>query len=403
MDVATFESLSAPTGIGADTLAAAVAGYGTEDDFALGARLRRSAPAELVAAALTQAHLRLRARTKFGDDADRMFFTRDGYEQATRRSVADHRAQRIVTTLGSEAHVLDLCCGIGADLTAMARAGATVDGVEVDPLTAAVARANTAVLGLADHSTVRTADAIAANRSGYAAVTCDPARRTSRGRVFDPDAYAPPWNFVLDLLKGTACVKVAPGIPHERVPRNVEAEWVSDDGEVKEAALWSGGLTDETTRRRATLLPTGATMTDSDDPGPEAVGVSVPGRYLYEPDGAVIRAGLVTAVAAAIGGWLIDSQIAYVSADRPVPTPFARRFEVVETLPYDVAALRRYVREHRIGTITVKKRGVGIEPERLRRQLRPSGPHEATFVVTRVAEKATVLVVHPTPGDNRGT
>src|SRR5690625_1299561 len=152
MDVATFESLSAPTGVGADTLAAAVARYATEDDFALGTRLRRNAPAELVAAALTQARLRHRAREKFGEDADRMFFTVDGYEQATRRSVADHRAQRIVTTLGSDAHVLDLCCGIGSDLIALARAGATVDGVEADPLTAAVARANTEALDLADRS-----------------------------------------------------------------------------------------------------------------------------------------------------------------------------------------------------------------------------------------------------------
>src|SRR5690606_10226122 len=163
----------------------------------------------------------------------------------------------------------------------------------------------------------------------------------------------------------------APGIPHARVPSGVEAEWVSDRGEVKEAALWSGAFVASACRRRATLLPTGATLTDADDPGTAAV--RAPGRYLYEPDGAVIRAGLVTAVAAMVGGWLLDSSIAYVASDQLVHTDFAHGYEIVDVLPYDDKALRRYVREHRIGALTVKKRGVGVVPERLRATVKPRG------------------------------
>ena len=82
------------------------------------------------------------------------------------------------------------------------------------------------------------------------------------------------------------------------MPEGVEAEWVSDSGEVKEAALWSGRLS--TTARRATVIGRGglATLTDEDDPGAEVGPVA---EFLYEPDGAVIRAGLVTAVAAGVG------------------------------------------------------------------------------------------------------
>ena len=95
----------------------------------------------------------------------------------------------------------------------------------------------------------------------------DPARRGGRGRTFHVDEWTPPWPFVEDLLRRDACVKVAPGIPHALVPDGVEAEWVSDRGEVKEAALWSGRLA--TVARRATVIGDGglATLTEEDDPG----------------------------------------------------------------------------------------------------------------------------------------
>lgn len=398
MQTATFEALLSPAG--AALLAEASAAYGREDEFALGTRLRRSYPAELVAAALTQARLRARAADKFEPaDAARMFFTVDGYEQATRVAVARHRAARVASLLGAGAAVADLCCGVGGDLVELARAGLAVTGVEADPLTAAVAAANVAALGLGGSAQVAVGDATNIDRTAFAAVACDPARRGSRGRVFDPGAYRPPWSFVLELLTATACVKVAPGIPHDLLPGDVEAEWVSERGEVKEAALWSGGLArvgadGVSVRRRATLLPSGATLTDRDDPGPV---VRPLGGFLYEPDGAVIRAGLVTAAAARVGGGLLDPSIAYVTADDAVGTPFARGYRVVDTLPYDVKALRRYVRARGIGSLTVKKRGVGVEPEKLRSAVRPQGDAVATFVVTRVAGKATVIVADPLP------
>ena len=289
------------------------------------------------------------------------------------------------------ASVADLCCGIGGDLLALARAGLRVTGVEQDPLTVAVARANIAALRL--DATVELADATTYDHSRDAAVVCDPARRTSRGRVFDVDAYAPPWSFVEELLaSGTACIKVAPGIPHDRVPAGVEAEWVSDGGDLVEAALWSDSANTGVSRR-ATLLPSGATLTEADDPRDQQDGP--PMRYLYEPDDAVLRAGLVTAVAAIVHGRLLDRRIAYVTADELSMTPFAKAYEVLDVLPYDDKALRAWVRTHGIGTLTIKKRGVGVTPEELRRRLRPKGDAAATLVVTRTQERAVVLHVAP--------
>ncbi|GAA4375993.1 class I SAM-dependent methyltransferase [Nocardioides caricicola] len=359
-----------------------------DDSLATLTRLRRIAEPDQVAVALTQAMLRVKARDKFGADADRMYFTPDGLEQATRRRVAEHRAARLVAA--SARTLVDLGCGIGGDLLAASRAGLTCAGVDLDPVRIAVAEANLAALGLP--GAVQVADATTVNTDPFDVAFADPARRTARGRTFDVDDWTPPWPFVEGLLARDSCVKVAPGIPHDLVPADVEAEWVSDHGEVKEAALWSGRLA--TTRRRATVIGDGglATLTDEDDPGAPVVPV---GEFLYEPDGAVIRAGLVTAVAAGVGGGLVDEHIAYVTADGAFRTPFARGYRVLEELPYREKQLRAALRERGIGRLTIKKRGVDVVPEQLRARLSLRGDEEATLVLTRVAGAGVALLVAP--------
>jgi SAM-dependent methyltransferase len=404
MDLATFRWLLTPPG--QRLLAAAEAAYAEHptDPVVAAAALRGRGSADHTAATLTQARLRRRASDKFGDLAAAMYFTPDGLEQATRRRVAAHRAARVA--LAGPSSVLDAGCGIGGDLVALAHTGLVVAGVDRDPVTVAVAEANLAALGLG--GAVRVADATAVDLPPFGLVFADPSRRTSRGRVFDPAAWSPPWSFVETLLAGRACVKTAPGIPHRLVPEGVEAEWVSEDGEVKEACLWSPPLA--AARRRATVIPSTelrtspsagsgqapgglATLSDEDDPG--SPGVRRVGAFLYEPDGAVIRAGLVTAVAAGVNGGLVDRRIAYVTGDEPFVTPFARSYRVLEELPFHEKQLRAALRARNIGALTIKKRGVQVAPEQLRKRLALSGDEEATIVLTRVAGKGTTLLVRP--------
>lgn len=357
--------------------------------------LRRTASAERVAVALTQADLRRRGEAKFGELARRMYFTPDGLEQATRLPVARHRAARLAAF--AAASVIDLGCGIGGDLIALAQAGLTAAGVDLDPERVAVASANLSALGLPGAVTV--ADATTVDHTPFAVAFADPARRGARGRVMDAEGWTPPWPFVLELLARDACVKVAPGIPHVLIPERVEAEWVSDHGEVKEAALWSGALT--TVGRRATVLGDGglATLTDEDEGGTAAGWdyVRDVGEFLYEPDGAVVRAGLVTVVAAGVGGGLLDEHIAYVTGDAPYTTPFARGYRVLEQLPYREKQLRAALRERGIGRLTIKKRGVDVVPEVLRKKLALTGSGEATVVLTRVRGEGACLLVEPLP------
>ncbi|QBR92155.1 class I SAM-dependent methyltransferase [Nocardioides euryhalodurans] len=366
----------------------AAASDASGDELSVQARLRRDASPEHVAAALTQVGLRRRAVAKFDERAERMYFTPDGLEQATRASVADHRAARLVAA--SARTMIDLGCGIGGDLVAAASAGLTAAGVDLDPLRVAVAEANLAALGLPGAVTV--ADATLVDPTPFDVAFADPARRSARGRTWSVEDWTPPWSYVERLLRHDACVKVAPGIPRDLVPAGVEAEWVSDHGEVKEAALWSGRLA--TTARRATVIRESglATLTDEDDPGADVRPV---GPFLYEPDGAVVRAGLVTAVAAGVEGGLVDEHIAYVTGDAAYRTPFARGYRVLEELPYREKQLKAALRERRIGVLTIKKRGVSVVPDELRARLSLRGDRTATLVLTRVAGHGTALLVEP--------
>ncbi|TQN32992.1 methyltransferase family protein [Haloactinospora alba] len=399
---AALQALRTPDGqrlLGAVSAADAAA-----DPLAAATRLRRDPHAraaagddgadDVAAAALTQIRLRDRARAKFGDEAEAMYFTTDGLEQATRLTVARHRAGRFASALAPGSLVADVCCGIGADTLSMARAGLAVEGVDSDPHTVAVANANIDAWGVGQRATARVADAEALDAGAYDAVFCDPARRGQRGRVFDPDAYSPPWSTVLGLARGAraACVKAAPGIPHERVPEGAHAEWVSVNGEVKEAALWFGALGGS--GRRATLLREGsaepATLTSAAEE--DSAPVAAPGRYLYEPDGAVVRAHLVAAAAREVDGALLDPHIAYITADRLVATPFCRAYEVTDVLPFSAKRLRAVLRERRVGTVTIKKRGSAVDVDKLRRDLKPSGPNSAVVVLTRIDDRPVCLL-----------
>ncbi len=118
-------------------------------------------------------------------------------------------------------------------------------------------------------------------------------------------------------------------------------------------------------------------------------------RFLYDPDGAVVRAHLVAEFASSLGGTLADPDIAYVYADSAVATPYARCLEVLETLPFSLKRLRSLLRDRDVGAVEVLKRGSALDVERLRRDLRLSGSGSASVVLTRVAGAPTALVCRP--------
>lgn len=365
--------------------------------MALSERLHREGvDPVLVAAALTQSKLRAKGREKFADFADGMLFTGPGLEQATRLTVGARHAQRYQQAGCTK--VADLTCGIGGDAMAFAALGLPVLAVDTDELTAAIATVN---LRHFPEAEVRHADGLSLDLAadGVDGVFADPARRTGGGRRrHDPAAYLPPLDDVLAVRERVPAlgVKVGPTIPHTAVPPDAEAQWVSVDGDVVEAGLWFGPLAPDGPGRSALVLRgTAATTVREPDGGLVTPEVGPVGGYLYEPDGAVIRAGLVALVAEQVHGRLVDRTIAYVTSDHLSATELARAYRVLDVMPFGLKRLRTALRERGVGRLTIKKRGTAVVPEQLRKQLDLRGDAEATVVLTRVAGSQQVLVVEP--------
>ncbi len=404
MDAAGLTKLLAPEGW---ALLGTLPPYREEDALRLASGLRdRGLDADLVAAAMTQSRLRARAQPKFGEFAAAMLFTPEGLEQATRLPVAVHHAQRYAAA-GCR-WVADLGCGIGGDAMALAGLGIEVLAVEHDEMTAAIATVNLRQLPEAE---VRHDDALATDLTGVDGVFADPARRQRDGRrVFDPRAYSPPLPELLALREQVPALglKVAPGIGHAHIPADAHAQWVSVAGDVVEAGLWFGPLAPEGPGRSALVLGAGGVHTLRDDrPAPADAPVRQGvvrglGEFLFEPDGAVIRAGLVARAGELVGAGLVSESIAYLTGDTDPGSPFVTAYRVLDRFDFGLKRLRAYLRARGVGAVTIKKRGTAVDPAQLRGRLDLKGSSEATLVLTRIDGRQQVIMVEPpAPRDAR--
>ncbi|MFC4242373.1 SAM-dependent methyltransferase [Gryllotalpicola reticulitermitis] len=371
--------------------------YDSERDIVkLVASLRSAGhPPALVAAVLTQAKLRAKAggaQGKFGDFAERMLFTEAGLEQATRLRVAARHAARFRDA--GIRHVADLGCGIGGDAMAIAALGLRVTAVDRDEVTAAIASYNLAPF---PDTVVEQGDAEGFDITRTEALWLDPARRTAghsdTRRLTDSDDWSPSIDWVFNAASRMPVgVKLGPGFDRDLIPGSAEAQWVSVGGHVVEVALWFGALARPGITRAALVLDDDGAheLTAPADSPDEAVGEL--GAYLYEPDGAVIRARLIGDLARSLDARMIGDGIAYLTADEPHRTPFAQGFRIVERLPYPEKELRAALRERGIGVLEIKKRGVDVDPARLRGRLALMGPNSATLILTRAAGRHTALL-----------
>jgi SAM-dependent methyltransferase len=350
----------------------------------------------LVAAVLSQSKLRARASAKFGPFASRMLFTESGLEQATRLRVAALHAGRFQSA--GLSRIADLGCGIGADAMAMAALDLDVTAVDIDEVTAAIASYNLAPW---PNATVVHADAASFDLDnadgGFDGVWLDPARRTSghqnTSRITNPADFSPTLDFAFDLGKRLPTgVKLGPGIDRDLIPAEAEAQWVSVDHDVVELGVWFGAVARPGIRRAALVLGDHGTAELVAEADSEDVESGPLGEYLYEPDGAVIRARLIGELGRRIGASMASEGIAYLTSDAAAETPFASCFRILEAFPFDEKLLRRELSARGIGSLEIKKRGVDVDPARLRTKLSLKGHESATLIVTRVAGKHVALL-----------
>ncbi|MET7767772.1 class I SAM-dependent methyltransferase [Nocardia sp. NPDC005366] len=328
--------------------------------------------------------------------AGEWLFTDDALQQATPTLVARHRARRV-----SGRAVHDVTCSIGAELVELARVCPTVIGSDLDDVRLAMAAGNLAAARTTAERAVLLvrADALRPVSVGTV-VIADPARRAEGRRTNDPAALQPP---LPDLLSAYAtrdlAVKCAPGLDFDRLDWAGEIEVVSLDGAVREACLWSLGLTQAGVTRRASVLSSSGAVFELTDADADEIAQRPPGEWIIDPDGAVVRAGLVRHYAAKHGLWQLDPRIAYLTGDR-VPDG-VRGFRVIDRMELREKTLRRELARRDCGALEILVRGVDVDPDALRQRLKLRGDQPYTLVITRIGRAATVFVctAHRATGD----
>ena len=357
--------------------------------IAIATRLRKTYPTNLVIAAMEMHDLRTRARAKFGQ-ADDMWFTRDGLEQATSESIAAYRASRF----SGSPDIADLCCGIGGDLLALAGEAneARILAVDRDPLHLHIAALNAGVTGVGSRVSFVEADVQTVALGDRIAVFIDPARRTEQGRL-SLGQSEPPLEWCVDLADGDRAVgiKCAPGLDHDRVRVGWEFEAIALGTDLKEAVLWSPSLA--RSRASATIIAGAEIHRLIPIPG-DQVPARVPteGETLLDPNPAVTRSGLVEDLARSIDAVKIDDRIGFLLAPEPVITPFARSLPIVASLPWNERLLRARLRELGAGAIDIRRRGLAGDVDAITKRLRGRGDTPYTIAMTRVLGQPWALV-----------
>jgi SAM-dependent methyltransferase len=391
MDLKSFSDLLTPSG--QQALIEAVRLQPREDNYlAHFQALSRKIPAPLAQAALEIAIQRLRAAKKH-PSADRLYFTREALEQASAYPVAAHRANRY----HAYNSVIDMACSAGGDSLALAE-HTRVIGLDNDPLRLAMARANLAALGWSERADWLQADLrqppldlrIPMPRM---AAFCDPARRADGRRIFSVERYSPPLSVVAGWQRAFPAlgVKISPGVNLTEVKDYAaEIEFISLHGELKECVLWFGPL--RSSARTACLLPGEYRLCLQPGEALPVLPVSQPCEFIYEPDPAILRAGLVGLVGSMLNASQLDPDIAYLTGITRIETPFARAWRILDWFPFNLKRLRAYLRERCIGYITLKKRGSPMEPEALIRQLRLEGENQALLFLTHLRGEQIVIL-----------
>nr|WP_120491369.1 SAM-dependent methyltransferase [Corynebacterium lactis] len=316
-------------------------------------------------------------------------------QQATPYLVAVARARRLRDTgLSSFA---DVTCSIGTEVAALSDVGLPAIGSDIDAARIEMARHN--VPG----SRFLLADALA---PAYDAdvIIADPARRAGGRRIARPEDLLPPLPDLISAWSGRQlAIKCAPGLDFSEWEGEVAL--ASVDGAVKEACLYTPGLAlqargrqvtrsalvIETVGKRDPLDLDATTVTRYDDTMDDDCDVRAAGRYIVDPDGAVVRAGLVRHFAAAHGLWQLDERIAHLSGDR-LPEGVSG-FEVIEQV--GLKQVRKSLAALDCGAAEILVRGVDVNPDVVRKQWKLRGSKALAVVITRIGKTATAFICHP--------
>ncbi len=353
------------------------------------ARLRKKHDASIVHAALhlAEAWRKLERKWAGPPGASELVADPEGAEMASGSLAAQHKATRFAGAHPGE-RVWDLCCGIGADAIALARAGMDVVAVDRDPLRAWMAGRNA---GCA----VRTDDVESLlDEEPIGLFHLDPSRRDETGRRIRYADLTPGPAFIERLCDGrTGAVKLPPGIDPGEAPEG-ELEYISERGRMTQAVLWTGDLASSAVR--ATMLRVGepaasiAGEPDGDHACPWAEVED--SAWVHAADPCAERAGLLHELCAQTGLGLAHPGTGLLCGDAPSDHPMLTPFRVRAVMPWRREKVRDWLRGHDGGLVEIKTRGKAADTDAEQKSLRGDGATAFTVFVLRFGQAVRAIV-----------
>lgn len=347
-------------------------------------QLRHQYDDHTVRAALILHDLRNRAAAKFRL-AQHMWFDRTALEQSTSEAVAYYKARRF------SGDIIDICSGIGGDSIALAARG-SVTSIDRSEARGLCLGWNADVYDVRNAIDVRTCEAAPTDADGRL-VHIDPDRRAGpRGRSLRIDDLEPGPEFLRELMRTArgGAIKLSSASNFRGSFDNAEVELISSRGECKEATVWFGELQTDCSLR-ATHVESGETIAGS--LSYDMAEVVAPQRYIFDPDPALVRSGLLDQFCLSRGMNRLDAEEEYLTCDqRPESAFLYGSFELLTEVPNDGKSLKKFVRENNVGRIEIKSRHVSTDVEKLRRSLKLKGSEAATAIIARLNGNTRVLI-----------
>jgi hypothetical protein len=230
----------------------------------------------------------------------------------------------------------------------------------------------------------------------------DPDRRSTGTRASQVARYSPGPELIDGWLQSHAdgAVKLAPAAaPPSGWLERAELEWVTSHGECRQQVAWFGRAAKAPGKHRATAVLAGAD--DAEDPqfatlvGTPNVPCAVadePARYLFDPNAAVLAAGLLGELATKYGLSTLGRGGAYLTGDETVADALVAPLAVHACLPLREELVNKHLAAHGVGRVEIKKRGVAVDPNKFWRQLRLRGNNDAVLVLTRIGRREVAIV-----------
>ncbi|WP_290763987.1 hypothetical protein [Fibrobacter sp. UBA4297] len=361
---------------------------------------------------------------------------------------ADKNTSENSNRRGSAPVVHDLCCGMGGDSFFLPKE-LTAIGVDLDENRLAMYRYNSCVMrGVSPeasnaHTILADVREVALQNDSRSTTldrpkadyfTIDPARRAIEGEnQRDLRNLTPTFEEVVEIAKHYkgGMAKIPPGYPICEIPRGTEILYIGSRTDCRECLVLFGELAQNPDHVRAVMVDKSGNeiadwtfardekrevrneseqsqydhnyelegrdrvyRTSSSESDLPLGGIS---KFIAEPAPVLLRSHLFGVVALAHDETthLISPGIAYVTSEKPLHTPAFANYEILESSEISTGAVRAMLKSHDIGKLTLKLRGVKVDPDQEIKRLKPKGKNSATLFYTRLDGEKIAILANP--------